>query len=192
MALLRLITHAHTLVDPVSDATQWRLSTAGQSQAEALALLPFWAGIDRILVSSEVKTHLTVAPILATLQIPVSVDGRFDEVVRPSWVDEYGAHVKAFFAEPERSVGGWEPATHALQRFLAGLAAQGVPGSNEQVALVSHGLVLSLYRAHLTGKWPPDFEAWRQLGFGSVALVDLRSLTLVEEFTPVVSSPLRG
>lgn len=190
MARLYLVTHAHTQIDPAVDATHWQLSPTGQAQADALAALPFWADIDRILVSSEVKTHLTIAPVLARRAIPVTADSRFDEVQRPGWIEEYGAQVQAFFAAPDQAVGGWEVATHALHRFLTGLQAH-LP-SDESAALVSHGLVLSLYRAHLLGLPTADFTAWRQLGFAAVAQVDLRGPTLAADFRAVVDSPPRA
>lgn len=192
MARLYLITHAHTQIDPAIDATHWQLSPTGQAQADALAALPFWADIDRILVSSEVKTHLTIAPVLARRAIPVIADSRFDEVLRPGWIEEYGAQVQAFFAAPAQAVGGWEVATHALRRFLAGLQAHLAPAADEQLALVSHGLVLSLYRAHLLKLPATDFAAWRQLGFAAVAQVDLHSSTLAADFKATMDSPLRA
>ncbi|MBE2239541.1 MAG: histidine phosphatase family protein [Caldilineaceae bacterium] len=192
MTLLYLITHAHTQVEPALDAVHWRLSSTGQAQAEALAALPFWRDIDRILVSHEAKTRLTIAPVVAKRRIQIVAGGQFDEVARPGWVEEYSARVQDFFATPDRSVGGWEPAAHALQRFLAGITLYVTPCGAEQIALVSHGLVLSLYRAHLLGQWPADFDAWRQLGFAAVACVDLRTPALVEDFKPVTNSPLRG
>jgi broad specificity phosphatase PhoE len=89
MARLYLITHAHTQIDPAVDAAHWQLSPTGQAQADALAALPFWAKVDRILVSSEVKTYLTIAPVLARRTIPVTADSRFDEVQRAGWVEDY-------------------------------------------------------------------------------------------------------
>lgn len=192
MARLYLITHAHTQIDPAVDAAHWQLSPTGQAQADALAALPFWADIDRILVSSEVKTHLTIAPVLAQRAIPVTADRRFDEVQRPGWIEEYGAQVQAFFAAPDQAVGGWEMAAHALRRFLAGLHAHPPPTADTQLALVSHGLVLSLYRAHLLGLPTADFAAWRRLGFAAVAQVDLRGPTLAADFKAVVDSPPRA
>jgi broad specificity phosphatase PhoE len=183
MARLYLITHAHTQIDPAQDAVTWQLSSAGMAQAERLAAHPFWATIDRIIVSSERKTSLTVAPLLAQRNLPITSERRFDEVHRPGWVDAYSERVRAFFASPGQSIGGWESADHALHRVLAGVAAHIAPDRSEQVALVSHGLVLSLYRAHLLAQWPPDFEAWRRLGFGAVAQVDLQHAQLIEDFS---------
>jgi broad specificity phosphatase PhoE len=192
MTRLHLITHAHTAIDPAQDAAGWQLSATGHRQAEALTALPLWESVDRILISSEAKTRLTVAPLLARRALPVVSDRRFDEVQRPGWVEKYAEHVRAFFAAPEQTVGGWEPAAHALHRFLAGLRDHLTPDGGEEAALVSHGLVLSLYRAHLLGQAPPDFEAWRQLGFAAVATVDLHGPAWINEFTPVAASPLRG
>lgn len=181
--MLYLITHAHTQVVPMQNAATWQLSPTGVRQAEALAELPCWASIDLIIVSSERKTVLTVAPLLARHRLPVVVDSRLDEVQRPGWVEAYAEHVQAFFAAPEQSVGGWESAEDALRRFLAGVTFHMASGSGEPVALVSHGLVLSLFRAHLLGSWPPDFAAWRRLGFAAVAKVDWQRMTLIEDFS---------
>jgi len=191
MAHLYLITHAHTQIDPAVDAVHWQLSPAGQAQATVLAALPFWADVDRILVSSEVKTHLTIAPVLARRTIPVRADSHFDEVQRPGWVEGYAARVQAFFAAPAQAVGGWETAAHALQRFLTGLQMHLSPDATESVTLVSHGLVLSLYRAHLLGLLTADFAAWRQLGFAAVAQVDLSGPALVTDFKAAVDAPPR-
>lgn len=192
MAHLYLVTHAHTQLDPAVNAARWQLSPTGQAQAVALAELPFWAKVDRILISSEAKTYLTVAPVLARRTIPVAADSRFDEVQRAGWVEDYADRVQAFFASPEQAVGGWEAAAHALRRFMAGLQTHLRPDADRSVALISHGLVLSLYRAHLLGLPAADFAAWRQLGFAAVARVDLRGPTLIADFKAAVDSPPRA
>lgn len=192
MAHLYLVTHAHTQIEPAVNATRWQLSPTGQVQAAVLAESPFWAKVDRILVSSEVKTYLTIAPVLARRTIPVTADSRFDEVQRAGWVEDYADRVQAFFASPEQAVGGWEAAAHALRRFLAGLQTHLMPDADQSVALISHGLVLSLYRAHLLGLPAADFAAWRQLGFAAVAQADLSGPTLITDFTAAVDSPPRA
>ncbi len=192
MATLTLITHAHTQIDPATDAVTWRLSAAGEAQAVALAGQPFWATVDRILVSSEAKTRLTIAPVLAARDLPVTADPRFDEAARPGWCDDYAARVAAFFAEPERSAGGWEAANAALARFRDGLNAHIDPTAGEHFALVAHGLVLSLYRAHLLGLATAPFAAWRRLAFAAVARVDLAGPAITQDFVPVAPAPPRA
>ncbi len=190
MSLLYLITHAHTRPDPEEAATRWRLSTLGEEQAAALARAPFWAQVDRLLLSREPKARLTVAPLLAHYSLPVTVDARFDELARgKAWIPDYAARVAHAFAHPSQSAGGWEPAAQALARFLDGVAdaRQRFPG--QTLALVGHGLTLSLYRAHLLGQARVRMEDWQHLAFASVARVDLEHGVLEMDFRPVAGVP---
>jgi broad specificity phosphatase PhoE len=96
----------------------------------------------------------------------------------------YEAAVAAFFARPEASPYGWETAAAALSRFrtaLEGLLARHAP--EESLAVVSHGLVLSLYEAHLRGE-PPSLERWRALPFCAIAAVERALLKPVTGFLP--------
>lgn len=188
--MLYLITHAHTQQKRDADAARWDLSPAGYEQAAALARLPFWNGVDRIVVSSEAKTRLTVGPVLAERRLPMSVDPRFDELGRGSgWVDDYAARVAQTFANPERSIGGWESASDALARFLEGIHALADAFPAETIALVGHGLTLSLFRAHLLGQPQVNFDDWQRLSFCALAAVEWPGLKLVQDFQPIPGAP---
>jgi broad specificity phosphatase PhoE len=191
---LYLITHAHTQQDQTQDARLWRLSPLGEPQAAALADQPFWAEVTALALSSEAKTRLTVEPLLARRPLPVTLDGRFDELHRPSWVGEaeYLARVRQTFAQPRQPAGDWEPAQQALERFLAGIAALTTQFAGETVALVGHGLTLSLYRAHLLGQGQVAYEDWQQLSFAAVALADPVAGRLLADFAPVAGASPRG
>jgi broad specificity phosphatase PhoE len=189
---LYLITHAHTQLAPEVDSRSWQLSSQGSRQAELLAQQPFWREVQRIVLSSEPKTRLTVEPLLVRRAMPVVEDARFDELHRPGWVEEYNARVRHAFAYPEESAGEWEPAASALARFLAGIGALCTAFPTETLALVGHGLTLSLYRAHLLGRTHVDYEEWRQLSFAAVALVDPLAQRLIEDFTAVAGQMARG
>lgn len=188
--MLFLITHAHTQQKKDADATRWDLSVAGRVQADALARLPFWEGVDRIVVSSEAKTRLTVAPVLAARRLPMTVDPRFDELHRGSgWADDYGARVAEVFANPNSSIGGWETANDALARFVEGIDALREAFPHETIALIGHGLTFSLFRAHLLGQQQVDFADWRRLSFCALAQVEWPNLQLVVDFEPVPGAP---
>ncbi|MBI3959689.1 MAG: histidine phosphatase family protein [Chloroflexi bacterium] len=188
--MLYLITHAHTLQKRNTDAAVWDLSAAGYQQAEALARLSLWDGVDRVVVSSEPKTRLTVAPVLAAHRLPLTVDPRFDELRRGSgWVGDYAGRVAAVFAEPDRSVGGGETAADALARFVEGIDALRDAFPHETIALVGHGLTFSLYRAHLLGQKQVDFTDWQRLSFCAVAEVEWPEQRLVRDFQPVPGGP---
>ena len=182
---LFLITHAHTQIQQTQDVRQWVLSAAGQQQAERLALLPLWQEVTAIVLSSELKTRLTVDVVLARDPRPVWVDARFDELYRPGWVDDYASQVQRAFATPTVAVGEWEAATVALARFRAGIADLCAQFAGGTVALVGHGLTLSLYRAYLLGYEQVRFADWQQLSFAAVALVDPVAEQWLADFEPV-------
>jgi len=189
--MLFLITHAHTQQKKEADATQWELSEMGEAQAVALARLPFWDDVDRVVVSNEAKTRLTVAPVLAARRLPMTVDPRLDELRRGSgWVEDYAARVAEVFAYTERSIGGWESAADALTRFLGGIHALRDAFPQETIALVGHGLTLGLFRAHLLGRDRVDFADWQRLSFCAVAAVEWPELRLSQDFQPVPGAPL--
>ena len=189
--MLFLITHAHTQQRRDADATRWELSAAGQEQADALARLPFWEGVGRVVVSNEAKTRLTVAPLLAARRLPLTVNPRFDELRRGSgWVEEYAARVAEVFAKPDSSIGGWERANDALARFVEGVDALADAFPAETIALVGHGLTLSLFRAHLLRREKVDFADWQWLSFCALAEVEWPGLRLLSDFRSVTGVPI--
>ncbi|MFN8486544.1 MAG: histidine phosphatase family protein [Caldilineaceae bacterium] len=189
---LYLITHAHTAQNRQTEATQWQLSDQGRQQATMLARQPFWAEVEQIVLSREPKTYLTVEPVIAQRGLPVLRDARFDELLRPGWTEDYTAQVRQAFAQPAVAAGAWEPATAALTRFLAGISELCQRFPQNTLALVGHGLTLSLYRAYLLGKPQVDLAEWRQLSFAAVALVDPLAKTILKDFQPVAGQLARG
>jgi broad specificity phosphatase PhoE len=177
-----LITHAHTEQIAGVAADAWRLSMRGIEQAARLAESPFWQQVNRIVVSAEPKSWLTVAKVAAERNLPVWIDSRFDELRRTGWIDDYAAQVARVFAQPTTQVMGWEAAESVRRRVQAGLADLQVRFAGETLALVGHGLSLSVLRADLLGLAQADFSAWQRLAFGSYALISLTPPTVIEDF----------
>jgi broad specificity phosphatase PhoE len=193
MTTLFLITHAHTQQQPNVDAATWTLSERGRTQAQILAGQPFWDRVDRVVLSSEPKTRLTVNAVLSACPLPVTVDARFDELIRTAeWTEDYVGRVAQVFAHPHASIHGWEAANQALARFLAGIESLQGQCVGETLALVGHGLTFSLYRAHLLSRTHVDLDEWRSLSFAAVAQVDLQSQKLVADFVPVAGASPRA
>lgn len=170
---LLLVRHAQVAqVGP--DAKRWPLSERGRAEAARLAAWEGWRGVSVIVTSDEGKAietgaivaaahpHLAVLPPLAEL-------GEVDR--RGVFVTDYEGAVAAFFAEPEASPHGWEPAAVARHRFAA--AVEGVLAAylGESVAVVAHGLVFALYLATLTSGPAATVENWHGIPFASVARV---------------------
>ncbi|MXY96117.1 MAG: histidine phosphatase family protein [Caldilineaceae bacterium SB0670_bin_27] len=169
---LYLIAHACTRQVRNTDAALWHLNEVGRMQAAALARQPFWDEVDRLLLSCEPKTRLTVAPLLKSKDMPVEEDDRFNELHRsPEWTDDYSARVATVFRRPRESVAGWEPAADALNRIRAGIDSWAARHPDDTLALVGHGLTFSLYRAHLLGLPTVPLQDWQQLSFAAVACV---------------------
>ncbi len=178
---LYLIAHACTRQVPDTDAALWQLNELGRKQAAALARQPFWDEVDRLLLSAEPKTRLTVAPLLQERDMPVEEDSRFNELHRTSeWTDDYTARVAEVFRRPREAVAGWEAAAAALDRFCQGIEHWTARHPHETMALVGHGLTFSLYRAHLLGLSNVVLKDWQQLSFAAVACV--QDGQIVEDF----------
>ena len=185
---LYLIAHACTQQVPDTGAALWQLNELGNQQAAALARQPFWDEVDRLLLSCEPKTRLTVAPLLQNRDLPVEQDDRFDELHRtPEWTDDYTTRVAEVFRRPRESVVGWEPAATALNRFCEGIDDWAARHPQETMALVGHGLTFSLYRAHLLGLPNVVLNDWQQLSFAAVACV--QGGRIVEDFAVLPGVP---
>ncbi|MBN2470210.1 MAG: histidine phosphatase family protein [Anaerolineae bacterium] len=194
MALLYLIRHPHTRVDLATPATEWGLSDAGETQAEALLEAPFWPHISAIYPSREPKTIAAAKEAALAFTLSVIPRAALGEVDRTAYVppDEatYQATVTAFFAQPGHSPHGWEPARTALERIKAEIARlNALHGPDESFAIVSHGLVLTLLMADLRGE-PPTPDLWRAIGFATVAAVDRATNAPLTGFLPAPYSGL--
>lgn len=182
---LYLIRHAHTVQEPDHLSARWNLSAEGILQSQELAKCHFWSAIDCIILSSEPKSRLTVESVIEERNLPTWIEGRFDELRRPSWVGEYQDRVRLAFQRPNESAGDWEPARDALARFLDGITLLRKRFVHGNLALIGHGLTFSLYRAHLLGQNQPSFEDWARMEFAAVAVVNPITERLLQDFTSV-------
>jgi broad specificity phosphatase PhoE len=180
---LFLITHAHTeqLQDVAVDV--WTLSARGIEQATILAEASFWPEVDRVVLSSEPKTWLTVQTVAEKRKLPVWIDCRFDELRRGGWVEDYASQVAAAFAEPAISVGGWESVEDVQRRIRVGIIDLHRRFEGETLVLVGHGLCLSILRAMILRQAKVDFAAWQHLSFASWACAGGDPLQLLTDFT---------
>jgi len=172
--MLYLVRHART--QPTNEeAARWPLSDEGRRQAALLADHPCWRNVAAIVSSPEEKALSTARPAALRHGLPLHADKRLSELRRPAvWVSQerYEQIVSEVFAAPERSVEGWEPAGDVLRRMLAALNEALATRPEQSVALVGHGLALSLLLAHLQGLPRPSLAAWRAIPFAAVAAID--------------------
>src|SRR5262249_54568034 len=91
--------------------------------------------------------------------------------------EHFEAALARFFAAPEELILGDETATRARQRFTRAASEVIARPGAEDILIVTHGTVVTLFIAAATGIDP--FPVWRELGmpcFVALSLPDLRIL----------------
>ena len=170
MALLYLIRHARAQM--MGDAAErWPLSEQGRREAGVLARQDFWRAVELICSSPEPKSLQTAEPAARRWGIPLVTVDCLRELHRPRLVPDYETVIARLFANPEASIAGLEPAARAAERFTRCLESLVEAHSEPTLAVVSHGLVMTLFLARLKDCWPTVAE-WRAVPFTGLAVVD--------------------
>jgi hypothetical protein len=139
MPAVFFITHPDVAIDPSIPVADWPLNARGRARMQALAASPWASGVRHIFSSSERKAR-DAARLLADglgLQEYSVVDalGENDRSATGYLAQqEFEATVEAFFAQPQTSARGWEPAADALTRSNCHLAALPISRRHEQPA----------------------------------------------------------
>jgi broad specificity phosphatase PhoE len=176
-----LVRHAAVTMRPEQPIAHWHLSPEGRAAAEAMGAEPFWAEVEAIATSTEPKAVGTAQRIAAPHGLPLRIEPDLREVHR-SWAGEgYRELVRRYFAG--EALEGWEPRQQASARVRACIEGVVRANSGRDVAVVSHGLALTLY---LEGLLDMDagaaFDVWSGLGFPDVAVVDPEGRAMVRGF----------
>ncbi len=178
---LYLIRHAHTRQTALPVET-WPLSELGREQAHKLAELPFWQDVHIICTSVEPKAIQTAQIVAERHDLPVEPSFDLRELRRPGdRVDDYESIVRQVLENPTRSVNGWEPAGEAHTRIMTAIERLLMLHENEMLAVVSHGLVLTLYLAYLT-EAQPTLDLWHSVPFASAIQVDPEARQILARF----------
>jgi broad specificity phosphatase PhoE len=187
--LLYLVRHAEVLLRGDLPMTSWQLSPTGEQQARDLARGHSWSGLALIASSPEAKAVATAQPIADAAALDLRIEPDLHEVDRGATPlvsrTEYDAIVEAHFASPSESVSGWEPGDTARAR-AAGCIERLLGESAGDVCVVSHGLVLSHYLAHLRSLPAPALDEWRAIPLPGIATVDPGRKELVSPFVSLM------
>jgi broad specificity phosphatase PhoE len=120
------ITHPDVVIDPSVPVPDWPLTERGQARMRAMIAHPWARGVRRIFASNERKAR-DGAQILADglgLSGYIVVDdlGENDRSATGYLAkQEFEATADAFFAHPQESVRGWEPAVIAEARIVCAI-----------------------------------------------------------------------
>jgi broad specificity phosphatase PhoE len=172
---LILVKHALPEIMPTLPANQWHLSEVGRAQCALLAdQLATYA--PAALVSSPEPKALETAQLVAqrlhtSIQV---VDGLHEhDRSHTPWLgpEEFDGAVAAFFRHPDELVMGGETAHQASERFARTVIEVTSRYVEQNVMACTHGTVLTLFVARVTGMEP--FALWKRLGLPSFVVLQL-------------------
>jgi broad specificity phosphatase PhoE len=148
MSKLIFATHPEVLVDPQIDVRRWRLSDAGLARMRVFADSQVVANVTSVWSSREAKAIEAAGILAARFGIGVQVDGDLGENDRRATgflpPEEFERVADAFFAEPGKSIRGWERAMDAQQRVENAVDRILAQHDGDDIAVVAHGAVGSL------------------------------------------------
>jgi broad specificity phosphatase PhoE len=181
MRHLVLIKHARPQVDPAITSEEWQLGKEGTDGAARLVAPLRRFSFDRIYSSDEPKAAQTARILAHALDKPVEQvpDLREHDRRNVPHMDsrEFISHVALLFREPDRLVFGNETAAEAYARFATAVDTI-IKRELRDVAIVTHGTVISLFAQHRADREP--FPLWRNMGLPSFIVLEIPSWRVIE------------
>src|SRR5215831_6747377 len=146
---LLLIRHAAPLILQDAAAREWALSDEGRRACEEFAGRLASYRVTALLSSAETKARETAAILAARLGLTPGVDADLNEHRRDNVPylgrRDFAAAIRKLYAQPDTLVFGQETATQAYTRFAEAVRRALVAHPTGDVALVTHGTVMTLY-----------------------------------------------
>jgi broad specificity phosphatase PhoE len=183
MNQLILVRHSQSDAQPDVPSHEWGLTAEGQRRAAILAeqLAPY--APFALASSPEPKARQTADTIADRFIIPVieHPDLREHDRRTVDWMDTREDYLEAntrFFANPKKRVLGEESAAEALDRFSRALREILDAYPEENVVAVTHGSVITLFIARITGEDP--YSLWQSLTQPWHAVIAIPRFKLIE------------
>ena len=176
----RLILVRHSVPDIRRDvpAAEWRLSAEGAARARALSRQLQPADATCVFTSREPKATETARLLAGEWQLPVEEVPGLQEHERPEAQllsrDAFERKIADLFARPGQLVFGAETADQARRRFTAALVRLLTRAAGD-IVVVSHGTVIALFVAEVSGVEPFAFWKRQEMPFAvTLTLPELR------------------
>ncbi|HEY1709644.1 MAG TPA: histidine phosphatase family protein [Rhizomicrobium sp.] len=174
MGKLILIKHSQPVLDPDVPSPRWVLSDQGRARCVWLADALRTEGTGRLCSSLEPKALETAALVATHLGIPVEPHAGLEENDRTGQgfapEDELRRSIKAFFERPADIVMGRESAGVVFARFSGAVGRILARDAGRDVAVVTHGTVLTLFVSRHNAIDP--FAFWGGLSTPSYVVLD--------------------
>lgn len=178
---LILVRHSIPEVDPAIPSREWQLSETGKIRCKALAEHLAAYSPDVFISSTEPKAVETAKLASDYLKKPCSTFEGLHEHDRTGvgYANkvQFIEWVKAFFETPDKLIFGRETANQSFARFSEALAKVETRHPNQNIVVVSHGTVMSLFVSRFN---PIDaFSFWQKLDMPALVVLSLPQYQLI-------------
>jgi broad specificity phosphatase PhoE len=180
---LVLIRHSQPEIVPGVPASGWRLSDTGRDRCRALADRLVAYDLAAVVASREPKAVETGQIVARALGLPFETAADLHEHDRPNVglladEEQFQARVASVFEHPGELVFGRETADEAHVRFTTAIANVMAQHPRGNLAVVTHGTVMTLFVARAAGLDPVPF--WKRFGLPAFVVLSLPGFGLVE------------
>ncbi len=167
-----LLRHAETSKDPSKPAPEWDLTPESLVTINQCITDGKFDGNTKIYSSTEPKAVATGNPIAKHLSLPIMELEEFVEVKREKKFltdEEFLDQKKRELTNLNQIENGVESANQALARFESGIKKLEDKYSGENILIITHGTIMTLYLAKINNDFENVFENWKNLKFCDIA-----------------------
>ena len=185
---LVFIRHSQSQPETGRAAREWRLTAEGQRRCTLLAAQLAIYNLDLIVTSTERKAIETGKLTAEKLGIPYRVEDNLHEHQRETapYFDtkaEFKEVIRMLFARPTELVFGEETGLEAQNRYVDAVDSVMRSNPQENIGIVSHGTVLSLFVNHFTGK--EIYTFWQGLGMPAIVAFSYPAMKLLAQVNEI-------
>ncbi len=157
-----LVRHVSSETDLLRPERDWRLTDAGEAQANALAQQYSDESIGALYASSFRRAIDTLKPLAERLGCQITqIEDLREKRLSAEPMADFLPHVERSFADYEYALPGGESASQALQRFNAAMQVVVQDESEGALIVASHGNVIALFLSQFDTAF--GFDGWRAM-----------------------------
>jgi broad specificity phosphatase PhoE len=192
MRTLLLAKHATPRIEPSAPAHTWPLAESGRTSCAALADAAERFSPAFVVASREAKAAETGLLVARRLRLPFTTRPSLHEHDRRGFPflsdrNEFLSRMREAFERPGERLVGNESLDEAHARFAAGLDEILAERADGNPLVVSHGTVLALHVARVTGVDP--YALWMALRYPCLVALSLPERTLAGTWNVEAPSP---
>ncbi|ARU63348.1 hypothetical protein CBW65_21940 [Tumebacillus avium] len=173
MSKLYVVRHAQVLIEPALPSPEWALSSEGVQSARELAKRESWQGVREIWHSPEPKAIGTARAIAEHAGLTMKQHEDLRELAFAAGyltAEEFQARVGAYF-QGGQDDPAFEPYVEAQARIVQAIQDIVAQADGKDVAIVSHGRILTVLYSYLLGRRLGP-EEWRSIKLPDLSVID--------------------